>query len=177
PGTPAAADPAKPAARPPLPPAVVPEDPEPGAVYLSDLPEAGVVKGTWPLGKEGDTGEPLVGPIRVAGRFSPRGLGLHPPPAPGYAAVSYKLGKAAVRLKAGVALNDTAFALLTGPVFEVWGDGKRLWQSPPVEERGKPVPCRVDLTGVDVLELRVTTGRHFGVHAVWLDPRLIPADR
>jgi hypothetical protein len=32
----------------------------------------------------------------------------------------------------------------------------------------------VDVTGVDVLELRVhAQGSHWGLHAVWIEPRLL----
>ena len=59
-------------------------------------------------------------------------------------------------------------------VFEVLGDGKRLWESAPVRRAGEPQQCRVAVEGVDVLELRVRAeGSYWSLHAVWLEPRLL----
>jgi S1-C subfamily serine protease len=141
--------------------------------YLSDLKEIDVRAGPWPLSKNGLIG-PEKNPIAVGGARSPKGLGLHPPDRPGYAAARYRLGKQAAVFKAAVALNDTAQLVASQAVFEVYGDDKRLWQSAPVGKGVKAQECSVDVSGVDVLELRVTSqGSHFGLHAVWLEPRLL----
>jgi hypothetical protein len=141
--------------------------------YLSDLREIDVRAGPWPLSKNGVIG-PEKNPIAVGGVRSPKGLGLHPPDRPGYATVKYRLGKQAALFKAAVALNDTAQIVFSQAVFEVYGDDKRLWQSAPVGKGAKAQECSVDVAGVEVLELRVTSqGSHFGLHAVWVEPRLL----
>jgi hypothetical protein len=142
-------------------------------VYLSDLDEIDVKAGPWPFSKSGVIG-PGNNPIAVNGVASPKGLGLHPPDAPDYAAVRYRLGKQAAVFKAAVALNDTAQFVRSQAVFEVYGDAKRLWASAPAGKDTKPQECSVAVSGVDMLELRVTSaGSHFGLHAVWLEPRLL----
>jgi hypothetical protein len=142
-------------------------------VYLSDLEETAVRAGPWPFSNNGVIG-PDRHPIKVNGVPSPKGLGLHPPDSPGDAAVSYRLGRQAAVFKAAVALNDTCAFTFSQAVFEVSGDGKRLWQSAPVGKDTPAQECRVDVSGVDVLELRVASqGSHFGLHAVWVEPRLL----
>jgi hypothetical protein len=140
---------------------------------LADLPEFGVKAGPWPFAKNGTVGDGR--PIRVNGVASPKGLGMHPPEA-GYSAVKYRLGGQAAVFKAAVALNDTANDMRGTAVFEVLGDGRRLWQSVAVDRPGRPQECSIDVTGVDVLELRVhAPGSYWGLHAVWVEPRLLQA--
>jgi hypothetical protein len=115
-------------------------------------------------------------PIVVDGVPSPKGLGLHPPDKPLAASARYQLSKQAALFKTKVALNDTATIVHSKAVFEVYGDGKRLWQSAPVGKGTRPQECTVSVSGVDVLELRVySQGTHLGLHAVWLEPRLLQA--
>ena len=143
--------------------------------FLSELKETEVKAGAWPLGKNGDTGNPdNFEPIVVNGQKSPKGLGLHPP-ARGFAAVSYRLDKKAALFKAAVAFNDNTVALSGPAVFEVYGDDKRLWQSNIVNKRGISQPLSVNVAGVNVLELRVVaTGIiNHGLNAVWIEPRLL----
>jgi hypothetical protein len=56
----------------------------------------------------------------------------------------------------------------------VYGDGKRLWQSGLVnrQKRG-PLKFSVNVTGVSELELRVVANNNLGIHAVWIEPRLL----
>jgi hypothetical protein len=141
--------------------------------YLSDLEQFNVKSGPWPVSKNGLLGDPEQKAIQVNGIRSPKGISMHPPDG-SYAAASYRLGKQASLLKADVALNDSTNLVFDAAVFEVWGDGKRLWQSKPIHETKKSEECRVDMSGIDILELRVNSTRsHFGLHAVWIEPRLL----
>jgi hypothetical protein len=141
--------------------------------YLSDLQEVQVVPGPWPLSRNGVIG-PENNPIAVNGVRSPKGLGLHPPDHPGFAAVRYHLDRKAAVFKSGVALNDTAQRVFSQAVFEVYGDHKRLWQSAPVGKGTGLQECSIDVSGVIELELHVASqGSHFGLHAVWVEPRLL----
>jgi hypothetical protein len=143
-----------------------------GTVYLGDLQEFDLQPGPWPLGK-GRMGDPNGGLVIVGGRRSPHGLGLHPPNAPTPARVRYALGKRARVFKTAVGLNDSV-PDHPGPVqFFAIGDGKELWHSAVVRQRGRTEDCAVDVAAVDVLELRTRAeGSHFGAHAVWVEPRL-----
>jgi hypothetical protein len=99
---------------------------------------------------------------------------MHPPDGGEYASASYQLDKQASLFRAEVALNDSTNLIMSAAVFEVWGDGKRLWQSKPINQTRHSHRCRVDVSGVDVMELRVaSTGSHVGLHAVWYEPRLL----
>jgi hypothetical protein len=140
--------------------------------YLTDLAEIDVKAGPWPLGKNGDTGNGQA--IMVNGEPSKKGLGLHPPDQ-GHASVRYRLEKKAAVCKGAVALDDRSNIIFSQATFEIRGDGKRLWQSKPVNKaKTEPQQFSINVTGVDVLELRVTAaGSHIGLHAVWIDPRLL----
>jgi hypothetical protein len=139
--------------------------------YLSDLGETVVKAGPWPFAKNGDDGNGNA--ISVNGEKSPKGLGMHPPER-GYAAVRYRLDKKAAVLKGAAALNDTRDVIAGVAVFEVYGDGKRLWQSVQLsrQKRG-PLSFSINVTGVTELELRVVAGNNFGMRAVWIEPRLL----
>jgi hypothetical protein len=168
---PAPGDPDNPG-QPPFP--VDPKLPGPDPlVYLTDMQEFDVKPGPWPLGKNGTVGSPDRKPIVVNGRKSPKGLGLHPPSGPDHAHVRYALGKMAQVFKAAVAFNDSQEGG-PGPIqFLVLGDGKELWHSQVLRRRDQAEECVVDVSGVDVLELRVRgEGSTFGSHAVWVEPRL-----
>jgi hypothetical protein len=56
----------------------------------------------------------------------------------------------------------------------VLGDDKLLWTSKLIQKKGDAQPCRVEVTKVDVLELRVKTpGVEWGSNAVWVDPAVL----
>jgi S1-C subfamily serine protease len=141
-------------------------------IYLADLEEFNVKSGTWPFTNNGKLGDPDDTLILINGYKSPKGLSMHPPEQD-YAAASYRLGKQASLFRAEVALNDTSVPI-SAAVFEVWGDGKRLWKSKAINQLAYSQRCRVDVSKIDVLELRVSsTGSPLGVHAVWYEPRLL----
>jgi hypothetical protein len=141
--------------------------------YLSDLEELSTRNGPWMFSTNGVIA-PEKKPIEVNGVRSPKGLGMHPPDAPGYANVTYRLDRQAALFKGAVALNDTATFIWSKAVFEVYGDGKRLWRSDPVNRARVLQEFRIPVGTVDVLELRVSSqGSHMGLHAVWLEPRLL----
>jgi mono/diheme cytochrome c family protein len=133
--------------------------------YLTDLTEAFVKAGPWPLGKNGDEGSGQ--PIVVNGQTHPKALGLHPPDQ-GFAAVRYRLDRKATLFKGAVALNDSSSVIFGPAVFEVLGDGKRLWRSRAVSQpRQEPQQFSINVGKVEVLELRVVAlGSHHGLHAV-----------
>ncbi len=141
-------------------------------IFLSDLEEYNVKPGLWPFTNNGRLGDPDDNIIVINSFKSPKGLSMHPPEQD-YAAASYRLRKQAALFRAEVALNDSSTPL-SAAVFEVWGDGKRLWRSKAINQLIYSQRCRIDVSKVDVLELRVnSTGSPFGLHAVWYEPRLL----
>ena len=143
------------------------------AAEVFDLEEFGVVSGPWPFSKAGNVGDGR--PIRVGGVRSPKGLGMHPPVAPGFASVRYRLGKQAALFRAVVAINDTTTWCWSPAVFTVYEDGRPLWESAAIaHNHAHSQACSVDVSGVDELELRVRCiNGNQGVHAVWVEPRLL----
>jgi hypothetical protein len=144
-------------------------------VYLADLQEFGVRAGPWPFSKNGTVADGK--PIEVARVRSPKGLSMHPPWAPKYAAARYRLGRQAAVFRASVAINDTSNWCFSPAVFTILADGKPLWQSSWIaHNHAHSQECSVDVSGVDVLELRVhCINGNDGVHAVWVEPRLLQA--
>jgi len=145
-----------------------------GLHYLSDLKEYGVIAGKG-LGRGFITsGDPIR--ISVNGREVPHSLGLHPPGDNSAARVRYNLAKQFSTFQSEVAINDSAFPAGPGSplTFEVHGDGKLLWASKPVQEARRVQECRITVTAVGILELRVhCPGDYSSTHAVWLQPRLV----
>jgi hypothetical protein len=129
--------------------------------------------GPWPIARNGKIGYEAR-EISVNGEPSPKGMGMHPPESPAFASVKFRLDKKAAIFKAGGAVNDTTIPVAGRAVFEVLGDGKSLWQSAPVGKGEKPAECTIDVSSIDVIELRTRAeGGNFGVNAVWLEPRLL----
>jgi hypothetical protein len=143
--------------------------------FLSDLPEFGVEIGPVPFAKNGDIGGGN-GAIRVNGQVSPHGLFMHPPTT-GYACAKYHLGKQAAVFKAMTAINDNhpPGVIIGSCHFEVRGDGNLLWKSNTINQAKETQSCQVNVTGVDVLELRVVDKDivNTGVWAVWVEPRVL----
>jgi serine/threonine protein kinase len=160
--------------------------------YLSDMEEFEVQVIDGPPGvprfaKKGNLGfgggeAYHYGRISVNGQASPNGLSMNPyENASG--SVKYRLGKTAHAFLALVALDDSAGGAGlppgVGPIptpltFKVLGDGELLWQSQPVNIRGTVQECSVNVTGVDVLELRIDCpGSGANAYAVWLEPRVL----
>jgi serine/threonine protein kinase len=161
--------------------------------YLSDMEELDVQVAEGPPGvprfaKKGALGfgQPDLrysyGRITVNGKGSPHGLSMNPI-AEGCATVKYRLSKKAHKSLASVALDDSAGgsglppgvgAIPTPLTFQVFGDGRLLWQSQPVAAARIVQECKVDVSGVDVLELRVLCpGTGDNAYAVWLEPRVL----
>ena len=67
--------------------------------------------------------------------------------------------------------NESARRAQSPVRFEVRGDGKTLWVSGPMQERGLNQRCEVSVRGIDELELRVhCPGKNSYCQGVWLDP-------
>src|SRR5262249_20048512 len=135
---------------------VVIDPPGPNVQYLSDMAEFDVIVAEGRFAKKGNLGYSAGGSgrITVNGKESPNGLSMHAP-SNGHAAAKYKLGKTAQLFISSVALNDSAGKTPTSLTFLVLGDGEVLWKSKPINGARLVDECKVDVNGVDVLELRV----------------------
>jgi hypothetical protein len=143
--------------------------------YLSDLQEFECIVGFGTLLK----GKNLSGDIITTnGVKSYKGLLIHPP-SEGFSTVKYRLGGLeAYAVEAKVAIDDAVRGSATPLTFQVVGDGKVLWSSKPIQARGDTQDCRVEVGGVQVLELRVVCPGWYGrAHAVWVDPYLLSKKR
>jgi hypothetical protein len=149
-------------------------------VYLSDLKESSVdvwvyIPG-FGFGKDGSffIGNGKYAKIVLDGKESPKGIFAHPK-ANGSSKVRYDVKGQKhqyFRTTVGVA-DERRHGPYTPLIFEVWGDGKRLWQSKPVKLWGQPQECAVKLPDVSQLELRVECpGDASFAYAVWVEPRL-----
>jgi serine/threonine protein kinase len=151
-------------------------NPDPHAQYLSDMQELGFGAGEGRFAKNGNLGYAAAGSdkIRVNGMGSPKGLSMHGITAD-IAWAKYNLGKEALSFLTYVAVNDSADPPPAAPLtFRVVGDGRRLWSSDPIDRAGLVEKCKVDVRGVEILELQVDCpGSYVNAQAVWLEPRVL----
>jgi serine/threonine-protein kinase len=144
----------------------------PQPIFLADMPALDVRVGFGQFGKKGDLGYENKR-ITIKGVPAGNGLSMHPP-TKGASHVTYLLGKKYQTFKAAAAINDdaTSHSALT---FKVIGDGKRLWQSRGLKDKGDSHSFVVSVDQVDKLELEVHCPGEYGMaHAVWVDPQLVP---
>jgi serine/threonine-protein kinase len=125
------------------------------------------------LGKGSVTADNRDLKIAVNGAKYPLGLGMHPY-SNNSAQVKFLLrGLKARSFKASVALNDTVETGESPLTFVALGDGKPLWTSNAVQKRHITQECSINVSRIDVLELRVyCPGPLGGAHGVWIDPFL-----
>jgi hypothetical protein len=156
-----------------------PEAAPEGKTFLSDMPEINPRVGFGRFGKRGESGyfDNVVTHITVNGKRYPNALSTHAIQN-GSASVKYRLRKRAQTFATSVAINDYAQNRTeTALVFKVLGDDKLLWESKPVQRIGVIQDCKVDVAGVDMLELRVDCPGSFQYGAsVWLDPYITTGD-
>ncbi|MEU4198200.1 NPCBM/NEW2 domain-containing protein [Kribbella sp. NPDC026611] len=143
--------------------------PPPGKSRLSDRSWLSMSNGWGPVERNRSVGGQGLGdglPLTVAGTVYPYGLGGH-----ANGSVTYYLGKRCTTLTASVGIDDEVGNL--GQVhFEVWGDGTRLAQAD-ATGAGGAVPLTANLSGVDVVDLRLdTAGTPDYDHADWLTPEV-----
>jgi len=135
-------------------PVTVATAPPAGSSQVSALPFVSSSNGWGPVERNTSNGEAEAGdghPITIAGVRYPTGLGAHAP-----SSVRVFLGGSCRAVTAKVGVDDETSG---GTVaFEVWGDGKRLASTGVVRHGDAAVPLTADVTGVSVVDLRVTDG-------------------
>lgn len=165
-------DPPAPAPKPPVEPPSWAK-PEPGNWdYLADMQAFDIREGAWKFTSDGTVDDMVRSPIAVKEFRSPKGLAMHPK-FNDYVSVKYRLDGKYERFRSGVAINDTGFMVVNPMVFEIWGDGKMLWQSEPFKDRYEAREVSIDVKEVEVIELRaVSKGSNYCHHAVWLEAQV-----
>jgi hypothetical protein len=110
-------------------------------------------------------------PLKVGGETAERGLGTH-----SESEVRYRVFGRFRKFLARVGVDDEVRPPRPVElVFEVWGDGRRLWRSPVMRSGEPAVPVEVEIRGVQELLLKVLPGSD-GIdydHADWLEARVI----
>jgi hypothetical protein len=115
-------------------------------------------------------------PVFVGDAVDQHPLWMHPPRsgnAPAH--VAYHIGGNWRRLVATAAISKVPDITrsATPLTFRVVADGRELWASLPLRERGEQESCELDVSGVQRLELFVDCpGDCNGGYAVWIAPRL-----
>jgi hypothetical protein len=111
-------------------------------------------------------------PLRVGGRAYAKGLGTH-----STSEIRFDIGAAFARFTALAGIDDEVKPEKPNEaLFEVWGDGRRLWARESVKSGDAAVPVDVDITGVRTLTLKVLPGGDGtgSDHADWLEARIAP---
>ncbi|MDB4916781.1 MAG: Alpha-galactosidase [Gemmatimonadetes bacterium] len=137
-----------------------------GVQYLDALQPSSCTLGYGELGAGG-----LLGyedkHVRAGGRAWPHAVSAHSP-----SRICYALGACWGRFRCRVGINDDVPAGMSQADFAVYGDGRLLARAERVRARSSPRTLEADVTGVDTLELVVTSSRWEYSHTVWLDPVL-----
>jgi hypothetical protein len=153
-----------------------------GWTYLVDLPRIGLTQqyGWW-----SDRGELVLGgssdkaadrkPLQFGGKPSTHGIYLHARPSDN-AAITYRLRKQFSSFRSQVVIPEM-FPWQGDPktplVFKIQGDGRLLWQSKPLGQKGDHQSCNVSVAGVDELSLLIDCPGpdNWGL-AAWIEPQL-----
>lgn len=142
-----------------------------GAVQVSSLDFLTVQNGWGPVERDrsnGEQGEADGGPITIGGTTYPSGLGVH-----AESTVELYLGGHCTSFSADVGLDDEVGS--GGSVeFEVYTDGTRRYGSGVRTGNDQAVPVAVDVSGVKVLRLKVTSAGNGNAHdhADWAAAKL-----
>jgi hypothetical protein len=149
---------------------VPPPDPTADA-FVSDLPFLSETNGWGPVERDlsnGETGAGDGNPLTMHGTVYPKGLGTNSP-----AEVTIWLGGACSAFAADVGIDDEVTQ--SGSVdFQILGDDRPLASSGVLHSADPATPLTADVSGVQILTLRVTDGgdnKNFD-HADWANARL-----
>jgi glucose/arabinose dehydrogenase len=149
--------------------------PPSGTTYVSDLTWTASTNGWGPVEKDMSNGEQAAGDgktISIRGTTYPKGLGTH-----AASDVSYYLGGNCSLFNATVGIDDeilAAYQSVSSAVFQVWGDGTKLYDSGTVGYATAAIPVTVNIAGKTQLDLVVTdAGDGNGAdHADWATARV-----
>ena len=151
-------------------PSPIPSITEP-TTSLSQMQWVSATGGWGPIERDMSNGERAPGDggvITINGETFDGGLGAHAP-----SRIEYRLDGACSALRADVGIDDEV-GNQGSVVFQVWGDGHKLYDSGIRRGQDGAAPAYADLTGVKMLEL-VVTGAGDGIgndHADWAGARV-----
>jgi beta-glucanase (GH16 family) len=136
--------------------------------FLSDLCWLDDTTNAWgPVEKNLSNGEQAErdgGPLTIGGTIYNKGFGVHAP-----ADIGYALNGRCSRFSAVVGVDDE-MKDAGSVVFEIWGDGNRLYQSGVITGADGSTSVDVDVRGVAELRLVVAdNGGNGSDHADWAD--------
>jgi len=108
--------------------------------------------------------------MKLGGKTYSKGLGANAP-----SRVIVPLKKLFDRFQCDVGIDDGVSG--GSVVFQVMGDGKKLFESPILKGGGTPAPIDVSVQGIDSLTLVVTDGGDGGANdqADWAGAKLVPS--
>jgi hypothetical protein len=144
--------------------------------FLCDLKEFDAKVGFGVFGKAGKLGYDVDGngDVMFNGAKALKAISMHPEEGR-FSTVKYSLDKKALFFKSTVGLHETKDRSATPLTFEVLGDGKSLWKSGAIKEQRETDECLVDVSKVDVLELRIyCPGSFWSARGIWVNPQLMP---
>ncbi|TQJ92178.1 beta-galactosidase [Streptomyces sp. SLBN-31] len=149
----------------------IPPAPPAGENAVSDLPFLSATNGWGPVERDSSVGEQAAKdgrPIRIAGTGYAKGLGTN-----SVSGVELYLAGHCSRLTADVGVDDETGGAGT-VTFSVIADGKTLVTTPTIRGKQAAVPIDVDVSGAQVLDLRVgDAGDGNGNdHGDWATPTL-----
>jgi alpha-galactosidase len=127
--------------------------------YLSDINWLSSANAWGPVEKDRSNGESASGDgntITINGVKYTKGLGVH-----AVSTIDYHIGKNFSRFTAVVGIDDEVIGKTGTPtsiIFQVWGDGTKLWESPAMTAGDPAIPVDVDINGVKLLKLVATNG-------------------
>jgi hypothetical protein len=147
------------------------------SVYLSELDAVKVDRivrdSLWDLTK--DSIDKHGRPLSVNGVHYAHGLGYNPEVSGGRSRITYSIGGKYARFSGLVGINDTSSGFTSALTFRVFGDGRELWTSQPIEHTQTTESFDLSVRHIRVLELVVDCdGNAGGAHVVWLNPHLDP---
>ncbi|GAB4207323.1 MAG: hypothetical protein OHK0022_35400 [Roseiflexaceae bacterium] len=142
-----------------------------GTSYLSDMAWASMRNGWGPVERDQTNGStsPNDGrPITLDGVPYAKGLGVH-----AASEVAYRLGGTCRSLQTDAGIDDHVGGGGSA-VFQVWADGRLLYDSGPTTGSDPPRRIALAIDGVDELRLVVTDGGDgdYGDHAIWAGARI-----
>lgn len=146
--------------------------PPEGSIYVSDLQALTSVNGWGPMEIDMSNGEMAAGDgriITINGSQYQKGLGVH-----AYSEVVYDIGGQFSTFISDIGVDDEV-GNRGSVIFQVWGDGAKLWESGIVTGASDPETVVVDVAGINTLKLVVTDGYDGDAydHANWAGARLL----
>lgn len=130
-----------------------------GGAYLSDLEWTNATNGWGPVEQDMSVGDHQGGdglPITLNGVTYKKGLGVH-----AYSEIVYDLNGEGSRFTTDVGVDDEAAdSAASKMAFQVWGDGKKLYDSGPMTPTSETNKIDISIKDIQKLKLIVTNGNN-----------------